>query len=310
MVGRIDDTHKSQRTALLAAIVVGVAVIAVGVALQGARGPYGKPLDVTGVGELEEIASQPIATWITSTDAAASVRDAVAAADSRDSVALLVAYAIPGRDCGSFSAGDADFDAADYRDWVAAFASGLGDTKAVIVVEPDALAQLDCLSSSDRVERLSLLREAVSAFAATGSWVYLDAGHSGWIPADEMASRLLDAGVENARGFSLNVSNFRPTPDETAYGTAINERLPSPVHFVIDTSRNGAPVEAGTWCNPSGAALGAAPTTATGSLRVDAWLWVKTPGRSDGECNGGPKAGEWWNEYAEGLVRNAASATN
>jgi endoglucanase len=310
MVGRIDDTHKSQQTAVLAAIVVGVAVIAVGVALQLARGPYGKPLDVTGVGELDEIASKPIATWITSTDAATSVRDAVTAADSRDSVALLVAYAIPGRDCGSYSAAAEDFSAAEYRDWVASFVDGLGETKAVIVVEPDALAQLDCLSSSDRVERLSLLHDAVSTLAATGSWVYLDAGHSGWIPAAEMASRLDDAGVENARGFSLNVSNFRPTADETAYGTAISEKLSSPAQFVIDTSRNGAPIEAGTWCNPPGAALGAAPTTATGSQRVDAWLWVKTPGRSDGECNGGPKAGEWWNEYAEGLVRNASSAAN
>ena len=38
---------------------------------------------------------------------------------------------------------------------------------------------------------------------------------------------------------------------------------------------------------------------------MDAYLWVKTPGESDGTCNGGPRAGQWWPEYALGLSRTA-----
>jgi endoglucanase len=38
---------------------------------------------------------------------------------------------------------------------------------------------------------------------------------------------------------------------------------------------------------------------------VDAYLWVKQPGASDGTCRAGaPPAGHWWPEYALQLVRN------
>jgi len=43
----------------------------------------------------------------------------------------------------------------------------------------------------------------------------------------------------------------------------------------------------------------------TGQALVDAYLWIKTPGESDGTCNGGPKAGQWWADYALGLARSA-----
>jgi endoglucanase len=38
---------------------------------------------------------------------------------------------------------------------------------------------------------------------------------------------------------------------------------------------------------------------------VDAYLWLKKPGESDGTCNGGPKAGEFWLDRALELARNA-----
>jgi endoglucanase len=38
---------------------------------------------------------------------------------------------------------------------------------------------------------------------------------------------------------------------------------------------------------------------------VDALLWAKPPGESDGACNGGPPAGRWWAEQAIELVENA-----
>jgi endoglucanase len=77
------------------------------------------------------------------------------------------------------------------------------------------------------------------------------------------------------------------------------------MHFVIDTSRNGKGPKGTRWCNPPGRGLGAPPTTETGNPLVDAFLWIKTPGESDGECNGAPKAGQWWPRYALGLARRA-----
>ena len=61
-------------------------------------------------------------------------------------------------------------------------------------------------------------------------------------------------------------------------------------HFVIDTSRNGnekarafnTTTSCDAWCNVRSAGLGRAATTATGVDIVDAFLWIKTPGQSDG----------------------------
>src|SRR6185312_9877850 len=103
-----------------------------------------------------------------------------------------------------------------------------------------------------------------------------------------------------AAGFSLNVSNFIDTPQNISYGTKISE-LTNGAHFVIDTSRNGSGSN-GEWCNPSDRSLGSSPTLlptlSTGNNLVDAFLWIKVPGESDGNCNGGPNAGAWWPEYA------------
>jgi endoglucanase len=122
-----------------------------------------------------------------------------------------------------------------------------------------------------------------------------------------MAGRLSQAGVEHARGFSLNTANFFTTEDEIGYGDAISG-LTGGKKYVIDTSRNGAgPTDDPMyWCNPSGRALGAAPTTATGNGNVDAFLWVKRPGESDGSCGRGePGAGTFVSQYAINLASNA-----
>jgi endoglucanase len=98
-------------------------------------------------------------------------------------------------------------------------------------------------------------------------------------------------------------------------------------HFVIDTSRNGQgpwnpPAHpAGDpqdWCNPPDRGLGERPTANTGLLLVDAYLWVKIPGESDGQCyrwtsgpldpvrgTQDPPAGQWFPDMALELVQNA-----
>jgi endoglucanase len=101
-------------------------------------------------------------------------------------------------------------------------------------------------------------------------------------------------------------------------------------HFVIDTSRNGqGPWDASglgypdaqDWCNPPGRGLGLKPTADTGNPLVDAYLWIKIPGESDGACTRGlgvggetvdpewgiidPGAGDWFPQMALQLAQNA-----
>jgi endoglucanase len=252
--------------------------------------------------KMNYLAAQPTAVWFGNwnSDVQGDVANVVSAAQKSGATPVLVAYNIPARDCGGYSSGGTSQNT--YTNWIGAFARGIGSASAIVILEPDALAGISCLSASDQKVRTDLISSAVSILKSNSNTkVYIDAGHSGWVDAATMAARLQAAGIVRADGFSLNVSNFNSTSAESDYGQQISQALGGK-HFVIDTSRNGNG-SSGEWCNPWGRAAGSKPTVNTGNNLVDAYLWVKTPGESDGNCNGGPSAGTWWPDYALSLVK-------
>jgi endoglucanase len=261
---------------------------------------------------IRQISSTPQARWfgdwIETSSVATQVSSYVGGAEMAGQMPVLVLYAIPFRDCGHYSTGGLSGPAA-YKEWIRQVVLGIAGRPAAVILEPDGLAQTDCLSTEDEAARLAMLRDATNQLASSQNAVlYLDAGHSGWVPVAEMVSRLQAAGVANARGFSLNVSNFQHTMDEVSYGEQISKRIGGKA-YVVDTSRNGAGPALGgpePWCNPPGRSLGTRPTTATAGNHADAYLWLKNPGKSDGNCGRGePAAGSWWNDYAVGLVERS-----
>jgi endoglucanase len=258
--------------------------------------------------QMDKIAAQPQTTWFAdwNTNVRGDVSRVVGQAEAAARMPVLVAYNLPKRDCGGYSSGGAA-SPERYRGWIRAFADGIGDRRAAVILEPDGLAGLDCLSRANRSTHLGLISDAAGMLAShPGVSVYVDAGNSAWQPAADMAARLRQVGVARVRGFALNVSNFQSDASEIAYGRDIAARLGG-AHFVVDTSRNGAgSASRDQWCNPPGRALGRVPSAETGDPAVDAFLWVKAPGESDGTCNGGPAAGQWWADYALGLAQRAA----
>ncbi|MEU9479505.1 glycoside hydrolase family 6 protein [Streptomyces sp. NPDC048191] len=354
--------------------------------------------DIEDAANMAALASWPQAEWFTEgtpDEVRVKVNRLVRRARAVDRTPVLVAYDIPGRDCSQYSSGGAASSAA-YRQWIDAFTAGIGDAKAVVVVEPDGLANLpsDSGPTTDPTGDLTAARIADLAYAVKTlkarprTAVYLDAGNVQWRAVGDIAHRLLDAGVQHSDGFALNVSNNHPTEHNARYGTWIakcvwyategpeqarghtdwcasqyyssaapNDGAPgdavSPTdpttwrwtdawfdqnvgtpptdelhHFVIDTSRNGRGAwtpppgkysgDPETWCNAPGRGLGPRPTADTGVPLVDAYLWIKTPGESDGSCTrntGGtidpeygiadPPAGTWWPDQAHTLARNA-----
>ncbi len=260
-------------------------------------------------GQIRKIAEQPTAEWIGTENPEQEAKGFTEAAQKADRDAVLVLYNIPHRDCGQYSGGGAaDGDA--YRSFIDSVAKGIGDRPATVILEPDAVLHLvdGCTPDEYHEERYDLLKGAIQKLGALkNTKVYLDAGNAGWGQPDQIFEPLKRAGVDQADGFSVNVSNFYTTEDSIAYGKELSAKV-GDKPFVVDTSRNGnGPYTEGDeserWCNPPGRALGEAPTTETADPLVDAYLWVKRPGESDGECKGGPKAGEWWPEYALSLAR-------
>jgi endoglucanase len=302
------------------------------------------------------------------------------------SVPVLVAFNIPGRDCSSGGA----IDESAYDNWISAFARGIGNSRAVVILEPESLVNLpsNCAKSNPSLtlqtypftdaQRLAEIKFAVNVLETDPRVsAYLDAGNTSWQPVRTIAQRLVQAGVQNAQGFVLNVFSDQYTANSTAYGTWVSDCIayttfvkpgdfsncPSqywnggppgtevarllgawqgvalnsygvwngstttadlnisgidadyanllgatlPItHFVIDTSENGrgmndmegyaaAPYHQpasvistlvnNNMCNPPGAGLGLAPTSITDNPLVDAYLWLKTPGESTGQCD-------------------------
>jgi endoglucanase len=164
--------------------------------------------------------------------------------------------------------------------------------------------------------------------------------------------------IGSTDGSSNRSSAERWYADHLGPGASSAAGVPVLAHFVIDTGRNGrGPLNAavyaarpfnqppevigsltgGNYCNPPLAGLGLRPTADTGTPLLDAYLWIKVPGESDGSCDivGGPRAwdyssynpwgitgdaqkhfdplwgmvdpaaGEWFPEHALQLARNA-----
>ncbi|HYQ43205.1 MAG TPA: glycoside hydrolase family 6 protein [Polyangiaceae bacterium] len=151
---------------------------------------------------------------------------------------------------------------------------------------------------------------------------------STWISMCTAFATNADEGGWRLGNFGWCASQYNPATDygldySPEYAASVTAQIQglmgnavATLPFVIDTSRNGkgtlntaqysaAPynqpssviggLNAGNWCNPPGAGLGLPPDSTTGVPLLDAYLWVKTPGQSDGSCDiaGGARAWDY-----------------
>ena len=231
---------------------------------------------------------------------------------------VLTVYGIPGRDCGEYSSGNPLTTGTEYRGWIRQIAAGLRRQHAMVVLEPDALPLFsssveDCPTKPDGWQ--TMLRFASERLSDSGAWVYLDAGHSNWTPYGTRPGYLKAAGIRYDRGFSTNVSNFRPTSDEKTYAAFLLRGLRKlgirGKHYVVDTSRNGATPSSDGYdvINPTWARLGRPPKLVFDGA-FDGTLWVKHPGESDGQVNDGGPSGQWCDLLADRLIDGTSSRTS
>ncbi|MFF9172467.1 glycoside hydrolase family 6 protein, partial [Streptomyces sp. NPDC014796] len=125
--------------------------------------------DIENAVNMAKLASWPQAEWFTEgtpDEVRAKVGKLVHRARAVGRTPVLIAYNIPGRDCTQYSSGGAASSAA-YRQWIDAFAAGIGTDKAVVVVEPDGAALLpkDCGPATDPTGELTAARIAQLAYA-------------------------------------------------------------------------------------------------------------------------------------------------
>jgi endoglucanase len=199
---------------------------------------------------IEAMVAVPQAVWFTGGTphgVQQDVKNTVSLAQAKKSVPVLVAYNVPYRDCSQFSAGGATSPAA-YQAWIDGFAAGIGNSSAVVILEPDSLGIIpwynpfadrdtwlkvqvdewcqpaDANPTTAASDRFTILNYAVDKLKANpNARVYLDGTHSSWLGAGDAADRLLQAGVKRADGFFVNVSNYRPDDMLEKYSTWISK---------------------------------------------------------------------------------------
>ncbi|KAL4868340.1 hypothetical protein BDV12DRAFT_209296 [Aspergillus spectabilis] len=245
----------------------------------------------------------------------------------------------------------------EYIDSIREHVVQYSDQNIILVIEPDSLANLvtnlgvaKCANA--QAAYLECTNYAVTQLDLPNVSMYLDAGHAGWLgwPANIGPAAQLYASVyQNAsspaalRGLATNVANYNAfdidtCPSYTAQNAVCDEKgyinsfAPQlsaagwDAHFIVDTGRNGkqptGQIEWGDWCNAKGTGFGVRPTTDTGDELVDAFVWIKPGGESDGtsdqsaerydaHCGASaalqpaPEAGTWFQAYFEQLVANA-----
>jgi cellulose 1,4-beta-cellobiosidase len=283
--------------------------------------------------QMAKVAPVPTAVWISSIASVGLVAHALDAAASDSAkggppvLSVFVLYDLPNRDCAARSStgelsveqdGEARY-RSEYVDPIAATFAAHPAQRAVVLLEPDSLANLATnlaiprCAASDAAYR-SATAYAISKLALPNVDVYLDAAHAGWLGWAPNRSKIAAiykdvlgaaGGASKIRGFFTNVSNYNvlqgddgrrlepstPCPDELTYVAKLRETLAAEgivgEGFVVDTGRNGRPgirTSWGHWCNVAGAGLGERPRAAP-APGIDAFFWVKPPGDSDGSSD-------------------------
>lgn len=274
---------------------------------------YNAETNATLKNQLWQIAGTPIAIWwgvdTSQSHFTTAVTNIVNQAKAKKQTPIFTLYAIPDRDCnGAYSKGGFP-DNASYEAWIDWFDAALGTSPAIVIVEPDAVGT--CGTAQQKADRIAALKYVMDHVQASdpNAYAYVHAG-SGQLNVAAITSILVQIDVGRGRGIIMNVASIGSNATESAAADAIIASLAQAgvpnMHYLIDTSRNGIGPNGQTSCNPRGLAVGLRPTTNTSDPLADAYLWVKTPGGSDGQCQAGdPPAGTFMPTLAEAMAQLA-----
>ncbi|EQC28447.1 hypothetical protein SDRG_13775 [Saprolegnia diclina VS20] len=253
---------------------------------------------------LSTVLAQPLATWYTDRTeylkVATQTMDVCAAGNGHSAqLPVLVVYGLPGKDCsGVYSNQGSNTNTAEYTAFITALATLVGTQPVLYVLEPDAVGLLadganSCAWTHGYLANMEIAMSLLTA-ANPNALMYVDVGWWTFKNATTMATMLpiVDklAKAGRMRGIAINTSNYRGNAELLEY--CMNFAAARPGYTCIfDTSRNyHGPSPTGEWCNANMAGIGVPPTSSTGSPHVDYYLWLKTPGQSDGLCNTGVSA--------------------
>jgi endoglucanase len=200
-----------------------------------------------------------------------------------------------------------------YEAWIDQFAKGVGNNRAVIYLEEDALITMPRVAPAQRKVREAEIAYAVKALESDPHVVvYIDAGASDTLITPKQYAAMLKASdVAQAQGFSVNTTHHEWLTSEIHFGQQIASYLHG-AHFVVQSGSAGRgphlnphPSTQGIedLCDPAGTGLGPI-TWNTGYKYVDGLLWYANVGfTANIACHDGePGLATFWPKYAFGII--------
>jgi endoglucanase len=258
--------------------------------------------DPTANQNIERLIETPIAQWLNADTESTrmAINENLDQSKAEGTIPIFVAYNIPNRDLGG-EAGGGLASASEYSQWVSKISDTIKDAPAVLILEPDAVADtLQMKNKQERDERMALLHDALVTFHRSNAnmAVYLDIGNSDWVDVEAAVDLIeqVDQSDGLVGGIALNVANQRSEGETRAYAHQISQKLGRRLHVMIDNSMNGAPNtnKLLKWCNAKGEHIGTADTTYSEDNHFVEEAYIKAPGESDGQCGESTKpAGEF-----------------
>jgi endoglucanase len=201
-----------------------------------------------------------------------------------------------------------------YEKWITQFAKGLGNFRAVLYLEEDALITMPRVARSQRKVREAEIAYAVKALEQDPHVVvYIDAGASDTLVTPKKYAQMLKAAdVAQSQGFSVNTTHHEWLTSEMHFGQEIAGYLHG-AHFVVQSGSSGRgphlnphPKTQGIedLCNAPGLGLGPL-TLRTGYKYVDGLLWYANVGfTANIPCHDGePGLAEFWPTYAYQIIK-------
>ncbi len=183
-------------------------------------------------------------SWYPDSQAESTARDYIANAThgNPNALAQLAVFRLVPWEGAACHAIASTAQASSYKQWIDAFAAGIGSSRVALILQPD-LPFEECVPHHSQLP-LQLVAYAAQRFSALPhTSVYIDAGAGDWPTVRAATSMLLGAGIRYARGFALNATHYDSTEREIHFGAKVVGALAGHGvrgrHFVINTSSNG-----------------------------------------------------------------------
>ena len=146
-----------------------------------------------------------------------------------------------------------------YQAWIRQIALGIGDARAVLVLEPDLAISANhgadgrTMPDPSPGTRMRMAAWAARYLATTlrNETLYLDAGSADWLYVDEAVRLLRASGIQYTRGFALGATHYDSVAANVAFAAKVSQALArtgiSGKRAIIDTADNGTPFTWAQW---------------------------------------------------------------